>query len=130
MSSDETCSYCDRRYYDCLDADEMEKVDEADEREKYCCSEKGYPDPTCAERHIHKLEILARAAKKLIDMTFPKCESEGCKEFATTVDGKALDTGAHVCDQHSALLPEEARKYDMNYAEALREYLIAQEKNG
>lgn len=132
MSNDDLCSDCGRPYYDYLDADEMQKVDEAEAHDQYCCNEKGYPDPLCLETKINRLQAIATSAEKLIELTFPKCEVKDCKEFATSgLNGYTCDQhGSEALQEHVLDENQKGKRYDMNYAEALREYLTAREKNG
>lgn len=130
MNDDDLCSDCGRPIYDYLDADEMEKVDEACEHEKYCCNEKGYPDPNCLELKMSRMRDVISAAKKLIDMTLPKCNAEGCKNFAMSPNCTCDEHGSDSLKEHLLDENQKGKRYDVNYAEALREYLTAREKNG
>ena len=130
MSDDlDKCDDCGRPIYDYLDVDEQDKIDQAEAHDQYCCSEKGYPDPSCYEVKMRKMRDEINAARKLIALVFPVCEMKNCKEFATM-------GSPYYCDSHRTAVPVpegsiiRTQHYDMNYAEALREFLKASEKNG
>ena len=125
----DNCDDCDRPIYDYLDFDEQARIDSAGEHDKYCCSEKGYPDPNCLEIKNRKRFKHHNAADALIEMLLPKCEHDGCDQYATIgLNGYACIN--HMKGPQGFLSPEQAKQHEEKYSEALREYLIAKEKNG
>lgn len=127
MSDVDLCDDCGRPIYDYLDVEEQDRVDTNEEHDKYCCSEKGHPDPMCLQIRMNKLEQHKRAADVLIEKALIKCGVEGCMQFAAKF---GVTVSMLRCDEHKnvKLYPSDGL-VDLNYAEELRAYLTAKEKN-